>query len=186
MRPERRRRRKPSGFWTQVSRWRAAFRRWRRTRPFWAGVITILGAVELISIPLAPMELIVRQGVAGVASWLMGSFMILMAMVMWFQPHLRTIAGISTILFALASFPTSNFGGFLIGMLLGIVGGSMAFAWDVDETVAPAPAQADGAAEPDMSPTAAERQETARAPVTYDDASLTDDLVGREAEGRGG
>jgi hypothetical protein len=51
------------------------------------------------------------------------------------------IAGVSTILFALASFLTSNLGGFLLGMLRGLVGGSLAVGWDVDKPKDEAPAE---------------------------------------------
>jgi hypothetical protein len=83
----------------------------------------------------------IQQGIAGIATWLMAALMALMAMVMWFQPQLRVIAGVSTILFALASFLTSNLGGFLLGMLLGLVGGSLAVGWDFNKPKAEAPAE---------------------------------------------
>jgi hypothetical protein len=82
-----------------------------------------------------------QQGIAGVGTWLMAALMALMAMVMWFQPHLRVIAGVATILFALASFLTSNLGGFLLGMLLGLVGGSLAVGWDFNTPKAETPAE---------------------------------------------
>lgn len=163
----------------RLTRWRLAFRQWRRSRPFWAGVITLLGAAELIAVPgLTIGGLTIHQGIAGIATWLMGLLMALMAMVMWFQPHLRAIAGIATILFALASFLTSNFGGFLLGMLLGIVGGAMAFAWDVTEPKAEArperdetievPAAGEGHDERDLIPYGDDDQDRAgvRGPVS--------------------
>jgi uncharacterized protein DUF6114 len=82
-----------------------------------------------------------QQGIAGIGTWLMAALMALMALVMWFQPHLRVIAGVSTILFALASFLTSNLGGFLLGMLLGLIGGSLAVAWDFAKPKAETPAE---------------------------------------------
>ena len=121
---------------------RRGFRHWRRSRPFWAGVITLAAAYELVAVPHLKLGgVTIQQGIAGVATWLMAALMALMAMVMWFQPQLRVIAGVSTILFALASFLTSNLGGFLLGMLLGLVGGSLAVGWDVDKPKAEAPAE---------------------------------------------
>ena len=93
--------------------------------------------LEILIIPLAPLSVIIHQGIAGISSLLMGVLMILMGLVMWFQPQLRSIAGIATVLFALTSFVTSNFGGFLIGMLLGIMGGALSFAWTPNESPAP-------------------------------------------------
>jgi Family of unknown function (DUF6114) len=126
----------------RVAGWRQGFRHWRRSRPFWAGVITLAAAYELVAVPHLKLGgVTIQQGIAGIATWLMAALMALMAMVMWFQPQLRVIAGVSTILFALASFLTSNLGGFLLGMLLGLVGGSLAVGWDVDKPKAEAPAE---------------------------------------------
>jgi hypothetical protein len=122
--------------------WRRGFRHWRRSRPFWAGLITLAAAYELVAVPnLSLGGLTFQQGIAGIGTWLMAALMALMALVMWFQPHLRVIAGVSTILFALASFLTSNLGGFLLGMLLGLVGGSLAVAWDFHKPKAETPAE---------------------------------------------
>ncbi|MGI5206991.1 DUF6114 domain-containing protein [Spirillospora sp. CA-108201] len=105
------------------------FRRWRRTRPFWGGVLAVLGGVELVAIPLAPMPLVVHQGLAGVASWLIGALLVTAGALMWLQPAQRSFYGIFAVLLSLASFLTSNFGGFLVGMLLGLLGGALGFAW---------------------------------------------------------
>ncbi|MFA1548472.1 DUF6114 domain-containing protein [Actinomadura chokoriensis] len=105
------------------------FRRWRRTRPFWGGVFAVLGGLELIAIPLAPMPLVVHQGLAGVASWLIGALLVTAGMLMWVQPAQRSFYGILAVLLSLASFLTSNFGGFFVGLLLGVVGGALGFAW---------------------------------------------------------
>jgi hypothetical protein len=113
------------------------FRRWRRTRPFWGGVLAVLGGLELIAIPLAPMPLVVHQGMAGVASWLIGALLVTAGALMWFQPAHRSFYGILAVLLSLASFLTSNFGGFLVGLLLGMLGGALGFAWS------PSPARAD-------------------------------------------
>ncbi|GAA2595980.1 DUF6114 domain-containing protein [Actinomadura fulvescens] len=105
------------------------FRRWRRTRPFWGGVFAVLGGIELIAIPLAPMPVTIHQGMAGVASWLIGALLIAAGVLLWFQPAQRSFFGILIVLLSLASFLTSNFGGFLLGLLLGLAGGAMGFAW---------------------------------------------------------
>ncbi|MQY06925.1 DUF6114 domain-containing protein [Actinomadura macrotermitis] len=119
------------------------FRRWRRTRPFWGGVLAVLGGLELIAIPLAPAPLLVHQGMAGIASWLVGALLVLAGVLMWFQPAQRVFYGVLAVLLAIASFLTSNFGGFLVGMLLGLLGGALGAAW------APGPARRD---EPDDAP----------------------------------
>jgi uncharacterized protein DUF6114 len=105
------------------------FRRWRRTRPFWGGVFAVLGGLEVIAIPFAPMAVSIHQGIAGVASWLAGALLIVVGVLLWVQPAQRTFYGILAVLLALGSFVTSNLGGFFLGMLLGLVGGALGFAW---------------------------------------------------------
>ncbi|WP_034520914.1 DUF6114 domain-containing protein [Actinomadura rifamycini] len=105
------------------------FRRWRRTRPFWGGLLAVLGGVELITVPLAPMPVTVHQGMAGVASWLIGALLVTAGALLWFQPAQRSFFGVLAVLLALASFLTSNFGGFFAGLLLGVLGGALGFAW---------------------------------------------------------
>lgn len=105
------------------------FRRWRRTRPFWGGVFAVLGGLELVLIPLAPMSISVHQGMAGVASWLAGVLLVVAGVMMWAQPAQRSFYGILAVLLSLGSFVTSNLGGFVLGMLLGLLGGALGFAW---------------------------------------------------------
>jgi hypothetical protein len=108
---------------------RPGFRTWRRSRPFWGGLLAVLGGVELILIPLAPMPVVIHQGIAGISSYLIGAVLALAGVLLWFQPAQRTFYGVVAVVLSLASFVTSNFGGFAVGMLLGLVGGALGFAW---------------------------------------------------------
>jgi hypothetical protein len=51
----------------------------------------------------------------------------------WVNPLHRVFYGIAGIVLGIISFPTSNLGGFFIGMLLAMVGGAIAFAWEPGE-----------------------------------------------------
>lgn len=108
-----------------LSRWR----RWRRGRPFWGGLFAILAGAEICALPLAPLKIMLQQGVAGIPSVLMGIVMIVLGLTAWFSPPQRTLAGVLTTLIATAALVLSNLGGFLIGTLLGILGGGLMFAW---------------------------------------------------------
>ena len=55
--------------------------------------------------------------------------LLLCGVLLWFNPAQRTFYSLLSILLALGSWITSNLGGFFIGMILGIVGGALAFAW---------------------------------------------------------
>ncbi|MFE9258141.1 DUF6114 domain-containing protein [Streptomyces sp. NPDC006879] len=112
---------------------------WRRSRPFWGGLFTILAGAEICALPLAPLEIMLQQGVAGIPSVLMGLIMIVMGLSAWFAPQYRGLAGIVTTLIAAAALVLSNLGGFLIGTLLGILGGGLTFAWQPHATQPPPP-----------------------------------------------
>ncbi|MFF7020782.1 DUF6114 domain-containing protein [Streptomyces klenkii] len=97
----------------------------------------MLAGAEISAIPLAPLKIMLHQGIAGIPSVLMGLVMILMGLSAWFAPQYRSLAGVVTVMIAAAALVMSNLGGFLFGTVLGVVGGGMVFAW---QPVAPAPA----------------------------------------------
>ena len=106
------------------------WRHWRRSRPFWGGLFVILGGAVIILSERAPLPLLVHIGVQGVAGYLLPVIQVLCGLLLWFNPAQRTFYSILAILLALGSWVTSNLGGFFVGMLLGLVGGSLAFAWE--------------------------------------------------------
>jgi hypothetical protein len=107
----------------------SGFRRWRKTRPFWGGLLTMLAGLEIAAITGTTYELIlISRSVTfaitvGAVIWVFG-------FTMWLSPPLSQLLGLLTLLAALVSFVTSNLGGFLLGMLLAILGGGLAFAWE--------------------------------------------------------
>ncbi|NUP61161.1 MAG: hypothetical protein HOW71_03185 [Nonomuraea sp.] len=103
---------------------------WRRTRPFWGGVFIVVAGVELLSIPLAidALPVAVMFGTVG-AAYLIALIMILAGVLVWLQPGQRVFLGLIAVLLSMASFVYSNLGGFLVGMLLGLLGGMLAIAW---------------------------------------------------------
>jgi hypothetical protein len=124
-----------AGFGAAVVSRRAAFRRWRRTCPFWGGFLLLLAGIELLLIPLSgifihgAVKLVVYIGIGGVFGVLLGVLLIACGLLLWLNPAHRTFYAIAGVLLAVLSFIASNFGGFFVGMLLGIIGGSMGFGW---------------------------------------------------------
>ncbi|MGY1497498.1 DUF6114 domain-containing protein [Streptomyces sp. QTS52] len=115
------------------TRWRLRFRAWRGSRPFWAGVFVMIGGVPIMYFPYAHLtigQLTVRMATtAGAGSLIIGVLLVVLGFSLWFQKHVRTFAGTAAILLGLVSLPVSNFGGFIIGFLLALVGGALAIAW---------------------------------------------------------
>jgi Family of unknown function (DUF6114) len=113
----------------RFSRGRASYRRWRRSRPFWGGLIALLGGAEIALSERIPLAIVVHLGAQGIAGLLVPVVLMLCAVLLWFNPAQRLFYSILAVLSALGSFITSNLGGFILGGLLGIVGGCLAFAW---------------------------------------------------------
>ena len=115
-----------------------AFREWRRTRPFWGGLLIVCGAGEILSTTVVSLGPTFRVGLGGVNAFvgvIITAVLGLCGLLLWFSPGQRTFYSIVAVILALATFNTINYGGFFLGLLLGVVGGAMAFAW----SSAPAP-----------------------------------------------
>lgn len=114
---------------------RAAFRAWRRSRPFWGGLLLLISGIELVSLPLSgvlthgALKLVIYIGIGGVFGILIGILLMAAGVMCWVDKTHRIFYGIAGLVLGILSFPASNLGGFFLGMLLAIVGGSLAFAW---------------------------------------------------------
>ncbi|WP_217140227.1 DUF6114 domain-containing protein [Streptomyces sp. AC627_RSS907] len=115
------------------TRLRLRFRAWRGSRPFWAGLLTLLGGVPIAYFPYATLKLgnmsIAMATTAGAGSLIIGVLLITLGLTMWFQSATRIFAGVAAILLALVSLVVSNIGGFLIGYLLAMIGGALSVSW---------------------------------------------------------
>ncbi|MFD8983620.1 DUF6114 domain-containing protein [Streptomyces sp. NPDC059564] len=117
-------------------------RAWRRTRPFWGGLLLVLGGTELLLVPLSPLTVLVSLGPGGIAAIGIGAALIAAGLFLWFLPQARAYVSVHALLLSVLSFVATNLGGFLIGMLLGIAGSALAFGWT------PLPGPDSGAEEP--------------------------------------
>lgn len=128
---------------------RESFRAWRRSRPFWGGLLMLLAGIELLAIPLSgvlikgQVKLVIYIGIGGVFGVLIGALLVVAGIVVWVNPTHRVFYGIAGLILGILSFPASNLGGFFIGMLLAILGGALAFAWSPVEP-GPAPGRDPG------------------------------------------
>ncbi|MGW2251042.1 DUF6114 domain-containing protein [Kitasatospora sp. NPDC001660] len=122
-----------------TARWE--FRAWRGTRPFWAGLLTLAGGLPILYFPFPYTHLslgglgLALSTTAGAGSLLIGSLLITLGLTLWFQQQVRIFAGVTAILLSLLSVPVANFGGFFLGLLPGLIGGSLACAWDPSSTL---------------------------------------------------
>ncbi|BCJ49094.1 hypothetical protein Asp14428_05690 [Actinoplanes sp. NBRC 14428] len=128
------------------------FRHWRRTRPFWGGLLLLIAGLELfLSANLTLGDLQVHFGPEGFLSYLLPLLLLLCGVLTWVTPGQRLFYGILGLLTAVYSLIGLNFGGFGLGMVLGIFGGALVLAWSPARPAPAAPAPAPpstGAEEP--------------------------------------
>lgn len=112
---------------------RSAFRRWRAGRPFWGGLLLALGGAEILLTEKASMKVVLHIGMQGLAGYLLPALMLLLGLLILFNPAQRLFYSITGVLLSLGTWVTSNLGGFLLGLLLGVVGSCLAFGWLPDQ-----------------------------------------------------
>jgi hypothetical protein len=111
-------------------RHRAAFRTWTRGRPFVGSVLTILAGVEMFfSGQLDIGHIHVQVGVEGFQATIIPVAMILLGLLVLFMPQHRIFYGVISLVVAIYSLIGVNLGGFIVGMLLGSVGGILVVSW---------------------------------------------------------
>lgn len=125
-----------SGEESKPSVWQR-FRRWRSGRPFIPGLLLILSGIIIaapayITIHISDL-LVMISTISGVSTLLIGVLLVMFGLGAWFQPATSNYVGVLGIIVAIIALPTSNLGGFVIGSLLGIIGGAFTFAWQPGE-----------------------------------------------------
>ncbi|MFF4229529.1 DUF6114 domain-containing protein [Streptomyces sp. NPDC001820] len=129
-----------SGLRDAIAPARRRFRAWRGTRPFWAGLLTLSAGLPIIYFPYTHLSFggftLALSTTAGAGSLLIGTLLIVLGVTLWLQHQVRIFAGVAAILLTLVSLPVANFGGFLLGLLPGLIGGSLACAWAPPSAIA--------------------------------------------------
>lgn len=111
---------------TKPSRWRT----WRRQRPFVGGVLVIVaGAVMFLSSQLDFGKLHIQLGIEGLQATIVPLALVLLGALSIFMPAHRIFYGVITLGLAVYSIVGVNLGGFIVGMLLGCVGGITVVSW---------------------------------------------------------
>ncbi|MGC4811194.1 DUF6114 domain-containing protein [Micromonospora sp. DT228] len=109
--------------------WRL-FRRWRRSRPFAGGLLTALAGLEMFASTRMTLNgLSFHSGASGLLSLLIPVILVTCGLLLWFTPAQRLFYSIVAAVTAVYSLIGLNLGGFFVGLLLGIVGSALAFAW---------------------------------------------------------
>ena len=116
-------------FTAPTERVRRPFRRWRRGRPFFAGLSIAFAGLDIWYWPHSSVGKMLSMGLPGISSIFIAIFLVIFAVTVWFFPTYRVFSGIAAIMLALLSLVATNLGGFFIGFLCGMLGGAFAVAW---------------------------------------------------------
>lgn len=108
----------------------SAFRTWRRSRPFIGGVLLVISGIEMFfSGQLDFGELHIQLGIEGLQATIIPILLVLLGILAVTMPAHHIFYGVIALAVALYSLVGVNLGGFIIGMLLGCVGGILVVAW---------------------------------------------------------
>jgi uncharacterized protein DUF6114 len=112
---------------------RSAFWHWRHARPFWGGLFVFLAGLEMFATVWAPLPVVIHVGMQGFIGYLLPILIAVLGVLLIVNPQQHLFYSLVAAVLALASWLTSNLGGFIFGLLMGVVGSALAFAWSPDK-----------------------------------------------------
>ncbi len=108
----------------------STFRQWRRGRPFVGGVLLVISGIEMFfSGQLDFGELHIQLGIEGLQATVIPIALVLLGILVITMPTHHVFYGVIALAVALYSLVGVNLGGFVVGMLLGCIGGILVGAW---------------------------------------------------------
>ncbi|HEX6681552.1 MAG TPA: DUF6114 domain-containing protein [Candidatus Limnocylindrales bacterium] len=112
------------------------FRSWRRSRPFWGGLLTMLAGLEIVaSMNLELQGGKIAVGQEGFTAYLIAFALFITGPLAWFLQAQRHFYGLIATFVAVYALIGVNLGGFFLGTLLGVAGGGLIFAWNHETVV---------------------------------------------------
>jgi hypothetical protein len=98
------------------------------SRPFWGATLSLLAGLIILYIPLQLLQIAFTPGNLAVIGLIFGGLIVLIGILGYIFPNFNIVFGIITIFLSILSI-MGALGGFFIGTLLGIIGGSLSIAW---------------------------------------------------------
>ncbi|QAY64336.1 hypothetical protein ET495_15240 [Xylanimonas allomyrinae] len=111
---------------------RPRFRQWRRARPFWGALLTVLAGVELFlsgRFDLAVGGVVLQLGFAGAQTTIIPVVVVLAGVLAMLQPAHHVFYGVIALVLSVYSVVAVNMGGIVLGTLLGVVGSITVVSW---------------------------------------------------------
>ncbi|WEG14826.1 DUF6114 domain-containing protein [Pullulanibacillus sp. KACC 23026] len=111
---------------------------WIKKRPFKGSLLLFLSGLIILFIPISMIPVALMPGSFSILGIVFGGLVVLLGILGFTFPDQSSIIGVLAIFFACLSL-IGALGGFLIGTLLGIIGGAYCFAWKAPANPDPAP-----------------------------------------------
>ncbi|WP_209300531.1 DUF6114 domain-containing protein [Lentibacillus salicampi] len=108
------------------------FKKWRNRRPFWGATLTLFAALLILYIPLHLYAIAFIPGSLVFVGFIFGGLMLIIGIFSYIYPQFSTVFGVVAIFLSVLSV-MGALGGFVIGTLFGIIGGSLLIAWEKNE-----------------------------------------------------
>jgi hypothetical protein len=109
---------------------RARFRSWSHSRPFVGSALVILAGIEMFfSSQLDIGHIHVQVGIEGFQATVIPIALVLLGLLAMLMPVHRIFYGVIALVVGVYSLIGVNLGGFIVGMLLGSVGGILIVSW---------------------------------------------------------
>jgi hypothetical protein len=119
---------------TTTDRPASGFTAWRRRRPFLGGILLVVSGIEMFfSGQLDLGNIKIQMGFEGFQATVIPALLVLLGVLAIVTPAQRMFYGIFALILAVYSLVGVNLGGFVVGMLLGAVGGVMVVSWSTRE-----------------------------------------------------
>lgn len=113
-----------------VQRAERRFTTWRRERPFVGGILIAIAGVEMFfSGQLDIGHLHVQMGIEGLQATVIPVMLVLLGVLAIMMPAHHIFYGVIALAIAVYAIIGVNLGGFLIGTILGCIGGVLVVAW---------------------------------------------------------
>ncbi|HLQ94857.1 MAG TPA: DUF6114 domain-containing protein [Pseudogracilibacillus sp.] len=108
------------------------FKQWRSKRPFWGATLTLLAGLIILYIPLQLYAIALIPGSFVFVGFLFAGLILIVGILAYIYPQFSTVFGIIGMFVSILSI-MGALGGFIVGTILGIVGGAFLIAWDKEE-----------------------------------------------------
>lgn len=108
------------------------FKKWRNRRPFWGATLTLLAGLLILYIPLHLYAIAFIPGTFVFIGFIFGGLTLIIGILGYIYPQFSTVFGVVTIFLSVLSV-MGALGGFIVGTILGIIGGSLLIGWEKEK-----------------------------------------------------